>query len=222
MESGENAGNATLQAHLQTRWGNASMLAAGQQCTMPFLNFLSAKASSSQDHHAAPSRPRSHGPFQRLPRHVDEQRPLSAGGHQQPGRSVIFPWQVHVCVSFGGDGTRRRSGRTARRRRGRGKRRRRRRGRRRRRRRRRLEEEEEIKRNLKERLRQKKEDAKAKEKIKMKLEEDRIARRLARGLPAEYTYVSARNIDAFHTIWCLLHLAPSTLVHDVCMPVHSD
>ena len=125
MESGENAGNATLQAHLQTRWGNASMLAAGQQCTMPFLNFLSAKASSSQDHHAAPSRPRSLGPFQRLPRHVDEQRLLPAGGHQQPGRSVIFPWSVLVCVSFGGVGTRRRSGRTARRRRRRGKRRRR-------------------------------------------------------------------------------------------------
>lgn len=65
---------------------------------------------------------------------------------------------------------------------------------------RKLEEEEEIKRNLKERLRQKKEDAKAKEKIKMKLEEDRIARRLARGLPAEYTYVFTTRVDKDHII----------------------
>ena len=60
---------------------------------------------------------------------------------------------------------------------------------------RKLEEEEEIKRNLKERMRQKKADAIAKDKIKQKLEEDRIARRLERGLPAEYTEEELKEIE---------------------------
>ena len=60
---------------------------------------------------------------------------------------------------------------------------------------RKLEEEEEIKRNLNERMRQKKADQIAKDKIKQKLEEDRIARRLERGLPAEYTEEELKEIE---------------------------